>query len=66
MKKTLKEWRVEKGFTQEYMAKELEMSVGNYNKKENGELKISLIEAKAISDLFDSDIESIFFCHEDC
>lgn len=36
-------------------------SKSNYHKKENGDLRISLREAKILADFFDMTIEDLFF-----
>lgn len=46
---------------QEEIAEILEISLGNYNKKESGKIRFSLIEAKKIADYFETSIEEIFF-----
>lgn len=48
-------------YTQEYMAEHLNITAPTYTKKELGHLRFSLVEAKAIADLFGKTIEDIFF-----
>ena len=60
----LRELREEKGKTQEEMARILDISEPNYCKKESGQVKVSLLEAKKISDFFGQTIEEIFFANE--
>lgn len=57
----LRDLREEKGLKQEDMAAVINTSLPNYCKKENGEIKVSLIEAKIIADYFKKSIEDIFF-----
>lgn len=60
--KKLKEIRVNKGYTQNDMAKILGYKhKSGYNKLELGDRKITLDQAKIISDLFNLPIEVIFF-----
>lgn len=56
--------REENGKTQEEMAKVLGISEPNYSKKESGQVKVSLLEAKIVSDYFGMTIEEIFFASE--
>jgi len=60
----LRELREEKGKTQEEMARILDISEPNYCKKESGQVKVSLLEAKMIADYFGQSIEEIFFAEE--
>ncbi len=60
----LKELREQSGLKQDEIAAMLGTSLPNYNKKENGEIKVSLIEAKKIADFFQMSIEEIFFNNE--
>ena len=53
--------REQLGLKQEDIAEVLGVSLANYNKKENGTVKVSLIEAKKLSDFFGKNIEEIFF-----
>lgn len=57
----LRELRDDAGLKQDEIARMLGMSLPNYNKKENGEIKVSLSEAKKISDFYGLSIENIFF-----
>lgn len=57
----LKELRESSGMRQDEIATIIGTSLANYNKKENGEVRVSLIEAKKIADLFHMTIEDIFF-----
>ncbi|BDU82237.1 helix-turn-helix transcriptional regulator [Clostridium perfringens] len=63
MLKKLKEIRANKGYTQNDMAKILgyKHKSGYNNKLELGDRKITLDQAKIISDLFNLSIEVIFF-----
>nr|WP_287825377.1 helix-turn-helix transcriptional regulator [Clostridium sp.] len=53
--------REQNNIKQEKIAKILDISLGNYNKKEGGKIRFSLIEAKKIADYFGTTIEEIFF-----
>lgn len=58
----LKEIRENSGVTQDEMANLLGYRhKSGYNKLENGERKISIEQAKIISDFFNMSIEDIFF-----
>ena len=58
----LKKIREQKGTTQDEMAILLGYRhKSGYNKLENGERKISIEQAKIISDFFNMSIEEIFF-----
>lgn len=58
----LKKIREQKGTTQDEMANLLGYRhKSGYNKLENGERKISIEQAKIISDFFNMSIEEIFF-----
>lgn len=60
--KKLKEVREERGITQQQMAKILGYKhKSGYSKLELGERKISIEQAKLISDFFSMSIEDIFF-----
>ena len=47
--------------TQAQMANYLGMSLANYGKKENNQIRFSINEAKKLSDFFGLSIEQIFF-----
>lgn len=53
--------REQHNIKQEEIAKVLSVSLGNYNKKESGKIRFSLVEAKKIADYFGITIEEIFF-----
>lgn len=57
----LKKIREELNIKQPEVAEMLGMSVPNYSKKENSEVKFSLDEAKKISLYFGKSIDEIFF-----
>lgn len=58
----LKKIREEKGVTQEKMSQLLGYNhKSGYGKLENGERKISIEQAKVISDFFSISIDEIFF-----
>ena len=56
----VKEIRKYRNLKQSDVAKFLGMSLPNYNKKENGNVRFSLEEAKKLSELFLVSIEKIF------
>lgn len=56
----VKEIRKYRNLKQSDVAKFLGMSLPNYNKKENGNVRFSLEEAKKLSKLFLVSIEKIF------
>ena len=53
LSETIKKTRMYSGITQAQMAKALFMSEAQYNRKENGQAKISLREAKKIASLLE-------------
>lgn len=57
----LRELRKKTGTKQCKLAGIIGTSLSNYSKKEKGEIKISLIEAKILADFFEIPIEKIFF-----
>lgn len=62
MYKNLKKFREEKGLTQEQMAEKLGYKhKSGYNKIEIGQRKVSVEQARTISDLLGRSIEEIFF-----
>lgn len=52
--------RVEKGYTQRDMAKQLNMALATYNQKEIGRTEFSMTECIAIMKLLDCKFEEIF------
>jgi len=58
--KFLKEKRLDKGYTQEYLAKLLFISKSKYNKIENGSIEPSLTLLYLIYKILDLDINKIF------
>lgn len=56
--------REQENIKQEEFADILNMSLCNYNKKESGKIRFSLIEAKIIADYFGKTIEEIFFANQ--
>lgn len=61
----LKKLRVERNISAEDMSKILGLETkAAYYKKESGNVKFSLMEAKKISDFFNIPIEEIFFSNE--
>lgn len=57
----LKALRAEKGWTQEEMAKELEMNVDTYRKKENGKREFTLSEVFKAKERLGIDPNYYFF-----
>ena len=57
----LKAARAYQGLTQKDMAKLLGVDETSYNKKENGQVKFDIFEAKKIADYFGKSIEALFF-----
>lgn len=57
----LRELREKNNLKSVDMAALIDCSEGTYSKKENNRLKVSLAEAKIISDFFGLSIEQIFF-----
>lgn len=53
--------REKRHLTQAEMADYLGMSLANYGKKENNQIRFSINEAKRLSDFFGLSIEQIFF-----
>lgn len=60
MKKTLKEWREEKGLTQADMAKELGIVVSSYNMYETGQRAVPFDKAKKIAEILNAGMDDIF------
>lgn len=56
----LKGKRVEKGFTQKDVAKEIGIAVQTYNGKENGKIEFSVSECIAIMKMLDCTFEELF------
>lgn len=65
MKNNLEEIRKEKGITQEYLAKVLEVSRQTIGSLENGRYNPSIILAFKIARYFEMAIEDIFIYEED-
>ena len=61
MFKKLQEIRKSQGRTCEQMAQELGCTKGTYNKKERGQITMTLADAKKISRILDKSIDYIFF-----
>lgn len=59
-KNKLKQVREEKGFTQEFMSKELGISLGAYNMYENGKRQVPFKKAKKISKILNVKMRDIF------
>lgn len=60
----LKELREKHNKEQRELAEYLEISAPNYSKKEAGQVRFSLIEAKKLSEYFNLTIDEIFFNDE--
>ena len=59
-KNKLIERRKAKGFTQSMIAEKLYMDVSNYNRREKGQVKISLSEWEKLADILQEPIENIY------
>ncbi|MDR2127109.1 MAG: helix-turn-helix transcriptional regulator [Prevotellaceae bacterium] len=59
-KAKLIERRKLKGFSQSMVAEKLAMDVSNYNRREKGQVKISLREWERLSEILQTPIEEIF------
>jgi DNA-binding XRE family transcriptional regulator len=53
--------RIGRGLSAEVMASVIETSVANYYKKEAGDIKFDLVEARTIARYFGKAIEDLFF-----
>ena len=62
--KSLKELREEAGLLQKDVAEKLGISLPNYSKKENGLVKVSIVEAKSLSKILKKDLRQIFLACE--
>ncbi len=62
--KTLKEFRNEVGLRQKDVAAQIGISVASYSKKENGLIKVSIIESKKMSEIFNKNLDEIFLACE--
>lgn len=61
MNNSMKVYRNNLGYTQQYVAKKLGITVSSYNMIENGRRNPSLVLAKKISLIFEATIDEIFF-----
>ncbi len=52
--------RKEKGYTQQFMAENIDVSIGCYNMYENNQRKIPIEKAKRIANLLNCEINDIF------
>lgn len=59
--KTLKEARIDAGFTQEYMARELGITRQTYARIESNPAAASVVQARDICAILSRSYESIFF-----
>ena len=62
--KSLRELREEAGLLQKDVAEKLGISLPNYSKKENGLVKVSIVEAKSLSEILKKDLRQIFLACE--
>lgn len=62
--KSLKELREEAGLLQKDVAEKLGISLSNYSKKENGIVKVSIVEANSLSKILKKDLSQIFLACE--
>ena len=60
----VRELRESANIKQDCMAELIGVSPASYSKKENGQVKCTLEEAKKIADFFGKTIEEIFFADE--
>jgi DNA-binding XRE family transcriptional regulator len=56
----LKGKRVERGLTQEEIARQLDMAISTYNQKENGKVEFSMTECIEIMKILQCTFEDIF------
>lgn len=63
-KDNIRAFRILHRFTQDEIAKKLNISKTSYNNKENGKTAFTLKEAKKLSEIFNRSIEEIFFADE--
>jgi transcriptional regulator with XRE-family HTH domain len=56
--------RKAKGFSQTAIADKLCMDVSNYNRREKGQMKISLIEWEKLAEILEEPIENIYEADE--
>ena len=64
MKKTLREWRHERGYTTEFVAEQIGLSKYTLNQKEVGRRDFSNLQTKFLCDLYHisfDDIVPVFF-----
>lgn len=59
MKYTLKQWRQLKGYTQEEMAKKLDVSTVSLSKWENGQVSPRMKYIQKMADIFGVDVTDI-------
>lgn len=62
--KKLKVYRTMNGVNQGELAKLLEITLSTYSKKETGKAVFTLVEAKKLSEYFNTNIEELFFNSE--
>ncbi len=61
MSNNVKKYRLKNGLKMSDMAKLLDISVPNYQKKETGSIKFTLVEAYSLAKYFKTTIEELFF-----
>lgn len=61
MKKTLREWRKEKGLTIAYVSSQLGLSPFSLNAKERGERQFTMRQLKILCDLYSISLKDINF-----
>lgn len=61
----IRELRIKKGYSQEYMAKQLDMAQNNYGKLERGETKLTIERLEQIANILDVKMEVILDFGED-
>lgn len=61
MSNNIKKYRIDNNLKMSDMAKTLDISVPNYQKKETGSVKFTLSEAYILSKYFKKSIEELFF-----
>ena len=60
MKKTLREYRKEKGLTQSQMAEKLGITVSSYNMYETGQRTVPITKAEKIASILNVKVNKIF------
>lgn len=60
--KTLKEWRKDKGYTRDHVARYLELKPNTFRFKEDGRRSFSVKEVQKLCELYDISIRDIDIC----